>query len=118
LGAPANGSTVPTTTVTLQWSSVSGAVEYLVHWREVGEGGYTYRWVNDTQTTISRLSANTTYEWWISARNDYAIGADAEIWQFTTPAGALSLPSQDVNHDIIVIEYDDTSATFEGQDNK
>lgn len=100
LVAPANGSAVPTTTVTLQWSSVSGAIEYLVHWREVGQGGYTWRRVNDTQTTISWLSVNTTYEWWISARNDYAIGTDSEKWQFTTPAGSLSSPS--VNYDFVL----------------
>ncbi len=112
LMAPAAGSTVPTTTATLQWSSVSGAVEYLVHWREVGQGGYAYEWVNGTQTTIGWLNANTTYEWWVSARNDYAIGTASEAWQFTTPGGALSFPSQDLNHDTIVIEDGDTGTTF------
>jgi hypothetical protein len=117
LVAPINGSTVPTTTVTLQWSSVSGAVEYLVHWRQVGQGGYNYRWVNDTQTTISWLSTNTTYEWWISARNDYAIGTDSETWQFTTPVGSSSVSLQNLNRNSVV---EDGSATivFEGRGGK
>lgn len=116
LVAPGNGSTVPTTTVTLQWSSVSGAVEYLVHWRKVGEGGYSYQWVSDTQTTISWLSINTTYEWWVSARNDYAIGADSETWQFTTPAGSLSVPPQDSNFSFV--EGGAVTIVPERQDNK
>ena len=115
LVAPANGSTVPTTAVTLQWSPVSGAAEYLVHWREVGTSGYSYRWVNDTQTTISWLEADTTYEWWVSARNDYGVGTDSETWQFTMPATVLSLPSQGLNHDVIVIDGGATNVTLEGQ---
>ncbi len=117
LVAPGNGSTVPTTTVTLQWSPVSGTVEYLVRWREVGQGGYTYNWVTETQTTISWLSANTTYEWWVSARNDYAIGADSETWQFTTPAGSSCVSLQDLNRSF-VIEGGSTTIVFEGQDSK
>ena len=101
LVAPANGSTVSTTTVTLQWLSVSGAVEYLTHWRRVGQQGYDYDWVNDTKSTVW-LSANTTYQWWVSARNDYAIGTDSETWQVTTPAGASSLSSRDLGHNIVV----------------
>jgi len=45
-------------------------------------------------------SANATIEWWVSARNDYAIGADSEKWQFTTPAGSLS--SQGVDHNVVL----------------
>ncbi len=96
LVAPGNGSSVPDMPVTLDWSSVSGAVEYLVHWRKVGDLGSYYYWVDDTQV-IPWLSPSTTYEWWASARNEYAIGTDSEIWQFTTPAGALSSPAENQN---------------------
>jgi len=102
LVAPPNGSTVPTTTVTFQWSSVSGAVEYLVHWRTLDQAGHDYSWLNDTQMTNSWLSANTTYEWWVSARNDYAVGADSEKWQVTTSAGSSSLSSRDLGHNVVV----------------
>jgi len=109
LVAPINGSTVPATTVTLRWSSVSGAVEYLVRWRQVGQEGYNYQWVNDTQTTISWLSTNTTYEWWVSARNDYAIGTDSETWRFTTPVWSSSVSPQNLNRNFVV---EDGSATI------
>ncbi len=100
--APANGITLPSTSVTLQWSAVNGAVEYLVHWREVGQGGYTADWVTNTQMEIYWLDANTSYEWWISAKNDYAIGDDSEIWQFTTPVDAPSISPNDEISSIMV----------------
>lgn len=97
----------------LQWSPVSGAIEYLVHWREAGYGGYFIRSVSATQTTISWLEANTTYEWWISARNDYAIGTNSETWRFTTPAGSSSLSPQNLNRNSV---EEDGSATIVFED--
>jgi len=113
LVAPTNGSTSPTTTVNLQWSPVSGAIEYLVYWREAGDRGYFFWSVSATQTTISQLKANTTYEWWISARNDYAIGTDSETWRFTTPAGSSSLSPQNLNRNSV---EEDGSATIVFED--
>ena len=114
--APANGSTLPS--VTLQWSAVDGTVEYLVHWRKVGQGWYTYTWVTDTQREISWLEANTSYEWWVSARNDYAIGDDSETWQFTTPAGSSSMSPQYLDRRFAVEECDGVTTVFEGQDTR
>lgn len=106
LVAPANGSVLPSLPQTLQWLSVNGAEEYLVHWRKVGEGeGYSYSWRTETQMAIDWiLSADTTYEWWVSARNSYAIGVDSAKWQFTTPAQVSSLSPENLNHSIIVEE--------------
>jgi hypothetical protein len=92
-------------------------VEYVVHWREVGEGGYTYSWETDTQREISGLEANTTYEWWVSARNDYAIGDDSETWQFTTPAESSDVSRQGLDRDFAV-DDDGTNTAFIEQDNK
>lgn len=99
LVTPTNGSTVPSRGVTLQWSPVPGALEYLLRWRLVGEIGYSYQWVNDTQFTQWFWSARTV-EWWVSARNDYAIGTDSEVWQFTTPADSRS--SQGVSYHFVL----------------
>jgi len=92
LSAPADGRSLSSLPVTLRWSAVGGAVEYRVFWRRLDQGGYTARWVTGTQTEIRGLEAGTTYEWWVSARNDYAIGDASETWQFTTPVGSLSSP--------------------------
>jgi len=86
LTAPANSSTLPSTTVTLQWASVPGTVEYLVRWRRPDQSGYNYEWTSEPQL-VTWLEPHTTYEWWVSARNDYAIGTDSPVWQFTTGPG-------------------------------
>lgn len=115
LTAPANGSTLPSLPVTLQWSTVDGTVEYLLRWRKVGQGGYTYSWQTETQREFSWLEANTSYEWWVSARNDYAIGENSETWQFTTPAESSSMPPLDLNR--FVVE-DDVTTIFEERETK
>jgi hypothetical protein len=114
--APGNGSGVPATTVTLRWSPVSGAVDYGVAWRKLGQGGYSYSWVEDTETAKSLL-ASTTYEWWVSARNDYAIGAASPKWQFTTSAGAPAESTEDANRSWMV-ENGGATMVFEEQGSK
>lgn len=118
LFAPANGITVPTTTVTFQWLPVPGAVQYNLHWRAVEPVGSSYMtWVDGTQTTIDWLDASTRYEWYVTARNDYAMGTDSETWQFTTPARASSLPNEDLNYAIVGEEFG-TGDAFVRQSNK
>lgn len=41
--------------------------------------------VRATDTTVTWLDADATYQWHVSARNDYAWGVESELWQFTTP---------------------------------
>ncbi|HSD84473.1 MAG TPA: fibronectin type III domain-containing protein [Anaerolineae bacterium] len=83
LVSPADGVTLPGTTVTLHWSSLAGAVEYNVYRKRAGS--YTSYWtVDNTESTLSGLNPNTTYEWWITARNDYAWGAESAHRFFTT----------------------------------
>ena len=83
--SPPDDSVVASGPVTLRWSAVEGAVEYLVSQRPVGAGYFGSGWVTEPQFSTYRL-ANTAYEWWVSARNEYAIGEPSETWQFTTPA--------------------------------
>jgi hypothetical protein len=83
--APADGSVLTSWPVTLQWSAVSGALEYYVTWRVAGQLSERTRFASGTQTNAEELSANTTYEWWVRARNGYAIGDRSEVWTFTTP---------------------------------
>lgn len=106
--APANGSIMPSSPVTLQWSPVGDALEYLVRWRQLGYGGYTYSWVDGTERDVNWLDPNVVYEWWTSARNDYAIGADSATWQFTSPSTTSLMWSQGVPDGFVKIEvYDD-----------
>jgi hypothetical protein len=115
LVAPADGGAIPATSADLKWSSVSGAVEYRVHWRKAGTTGSTFRRLDDTQATVSGLSANTTYEWWSAARNDYAWSSESPHWTFTTGAGVSSSTSacpdpivKESNGTTVVVEKDRT----------
>ena len=91
--APPNGSTLASGMADLEWAPVSGASGYLQHWRKAGELGDNYNWRTGTTLPFktSGLTPGTTYEWWISAWNDYAIGAESERWLFTTPAAGASI---------------------------
>ena len=108
---PANGTTIPATSATLQWSSVSGAVEYRVHWRKTGTGGGTHQKTPYTQTTITGLSPNTTYEWWSAARSDYAWSNESAHWTFTTgasgPSASLDLSSFSVLDNLTYVVAED-----------
>jgi hypothetical protein len=116
LVAPADGAAVPGRMVTLQWSPVPGAVDYLVRWRMAGESGYSYDWIQGTQKP-DYFSASSTYEWWVSARNDYAIGTDSETWQFTTPAVTSLGSTQGPKHSFVVGDGD-ASMVVEQEDGK
>lgn len=107
--SPPDDSVLPTLPVNLEWSAVNGAWEYLVHWRRTGLGGYSYTYTADTNFTIWGLNPNTTYEWWITARNDYAWGLESEKWQFTTPAETLSITQENLNP-IFVTDEDGTTS--------
>ena len=90
LVSPAEGATLASTTVTLRWSPLAGAVQYTVYRKRVGS--YAVYWtVDNTESTLSGLNPNTTYEWWIKARNDYAWGAESLHRYFTTgPSGSVT----------------------------
>jgi len=91
LVAPANGSTAAGRIVTLQWAPVNEATEYLVHWRPVGYSGYGNLWLTATQAEINAdhwtppMPPGAAVEWWVAARNEYALGGDSPMWRFTLP---------------------------------
>ena len=105
--SPANGSIMSSEPVSLQWSPVEGAVEYLLRWRQLGVGGYTYSWIDGTEQDIYWLDPSVVYEWWTSARNAYAIGADSEAWQFTSPPTTSLMWAQDIPDGFVKIEVYD-----------
>lgn len=88
LDSPPDGSTVPSNEVTLRWLALPGAQGYIVNWRQ--EDGYVwiYTWTTDPEWPIPQnyLRPGKTYEWWVAAYNEYAIGADSVAWKFTVPA--------------------------------
>jgi hypothetical protein len=82
LVSPADGATLAGVTVSLEWSPVSGAVQYQANYQD---GGWWYTSLETgTKSMVDELLANTSYEWWVQARNDYAWGAESPHWQFST----------------------------------
>jgi hypothetical protein len=87
--APADGSSLPGTSVTLEWAPVEGAAGYLLHY---ADGGYSrMKETEGTQMVLSYLDPDTTYEWWVEARNGYAWGEDSARWEFRTGAGGAAV---------------------------
>jgi len=117
LSAPASGSHLSTRSVTLKWSTVPGAVQYLLFWKRDGDPWlFNAAWVDNTQMTFNWLSYNSTYRWWVSARNEYAIGIESETWLFTTPAGVSGDTFQNLDKGY-EIKNGETRIIFEMQDN-
>ncbi len=59
----------------LWWRPVAGAIDYMLAYRPPGQEEFVYRFVDGTQTP---LMVDKTYEWWITARNEYGLGDDSE----------------------------------------
>lgn len=84
--SPNDGVTLPTLPQTFQWSNISGGIEYSIHFSEVGSFTSLIIFTPNTQIDFGFFDPDTEYEWWVSARNDYAWGADSSHWVFTTPS--------------------------------
>jgi len=92
--SPPHNTTLPGTDVTLQWNSLPGAVQYTACVGKPGEYSYSCLDETGTQAVPFFIDPNTTYEWWVYARNDYAYGAESVRWQFTTGSATSAAPLQ------------------------
>jgi hypothetical protein len=113
--SPANGSTIPSTLATLQWSPVDGAIEYGVYWKKIGQQITYIMRVSATQANI-QVAYNSSYEWWVRAINDYALGDVSEEWYFYTPSGPTSFSPQGWTQRFEIIN-NDTRTIYEEQEN-
>lgn len=92
LSLPLNGTTVPPSSVTLQWTTVSNALDYLVVWYPANTASsFDFAYVDGTSLTIGPLQSNTTYDWYVQARNSYADGTPPNpAWEFNTSSASVS----------------------------
>jgi len=120
LVAPADGSTLASLPVTFQWLPVDGTIEYKVTWGKASEPNIRYTdWVTGTQLTTDwhidpSIAYDIVYEWYVSARNDYAIGQSSDIWQFTTPPWSSSTGCGDEWSHWVQVDEDNTMLFFAG----
>ncbi len=99
LSLPLSGTTIPPNSVTLQWTTVTNALDYLVVWYPASAASsFDFAYVNGTSLTIGPLQENTTYDWYVQARNSYADGTPPNpAWEFSTSSASvsgLSLPAR------------------------
>jgi|GEM_PF-6252635 len=100
LVSPTNGATNQSTTLTLQWSSVSGATSYSV---EVAtDAAFTNIIVNqsglaNTSYQASGLAKGTTYYWRAGATNVILFSGWSNVWSFTTIPNVIVLSAPVLN---------------------
>jgi hypothetical protein len=113
--SPAYGSTIPSTLANLRWSPVDGAAEYGVYWKKIGQPITYIMRVSATQANI-QVAYNSSYEWWVRAVNDYALGDVSAVWYFYTPSGPTSISPQGWIQRFEIIE-NNTTTVYEEQEN-
>jgi len=81
---PGNGSAGNTVSLNLQWSTVSGATQYLVYLGSSATSLSLYSTVNapGVSTAVYNLNAGTTYYWQVAAVSGNAATTSA-VWSFT-----------------------------------
>lgn len=86
-------SNVTTNSASLAWTASSGATSYDIQIRPQGGTYSTYN-VTTNSYNASGLTANSTYEWSVSAKNSYGSSSYATTVTFTTQntSSGLSLP--------------------------
>ncbi|MCA9921201.1 MAG: fibronectin type III domain-containing protein [Anaerolineales bacterium] len=70
----------------LSWEPVEGAIRYLVEWRPEGNKYFYFFRTDSPSASLRYLEPNTTYEWRITAQNEYAWGNKSATWRFHTPS--------------------------------
>ena len=96
-------SSTSTTSTSLNWNDASGASSYRVQYRRQGTSSWTSRTFQQSQATLSGLTANTTYQWRVrticsSGNSDFISGPT-----FTTRSaddGGCATPTRPVVYNL------------------
>jgi hypothetical protein len=101
LVSPPNNSDVYTLRPTLQWRTLPEAREFFAVAMPVG-GGSGYGWGCSDCTSESvqfwvDLPLNSSWDWWVRLRNDYAWGAKSSVWRFSVRQASISGRITDAN---------------------
>ena len=120
--APANAPATPSApsvsqidhdSISVSWSSVTGAASYGVRYRVNGSGSsYSNTSTNNTSLTINGLAASTTYEVQIQARNsagnsDWSSSGTGSTGPplVVVPGSVTSLSVSNISHDFFTITW-------------
>lgn len=79
-------SNIQKNSVDLTWNAVDGATGYVVSYREAGSETVKTLKVTDPKATVAGLSAQTKYEFWVTAVNDAGESEPSAVVNATTLA--------------------------------
>lgn len=88
---PSSGATGVSTTPTLSWSSVSGAISYDVYFGTSSNPSLATN-VSNTQYSPGNLKSNTTYYWKIIPKNTCGSASGCPVWNFTSTSSGGTYP--------------------------
>ncbi len=88
---------ITSTSATLDWEPVSGAISYNIQWKEQGSGYWHDipggNW-NETWYTLYNLNPNTTYQWRVQSNcSNWSHSSWSYIESFTTTGGYCNAPT-------------------------
>ena len=92
-----SASNIASTTATLNWSAVNGAISYSVEYKPASSGSWLYATAGTPGTSVNlySLSANTTYDWRIVANCSLTEVSGYGTGRFTT-SGSTPPPTSPV----------------------
>jgi len=93
-----SASAITTTTATLSWSAVSGAVSYNVRFRQTGTSTWTSGSISGTSASATGLTANTTYEFQVQAVCGSTTGSYSGSTNFTTLSNSSCTDNYEPNN--------------------
>ena len=96
LVSPASGSTNQPTTLTLDWSGVTGANTYQVQVStnsDLSSPFIDLSGIRETSRGIDGLSNATAYHWRVRAANEGGDGGWSEVWSFSTDPAEPGIPT-------------------------
>lgn len=104
-------SNITTSSVTISWGAVSGAVSYTVQWRVAGTSTWSSGSTTSVTNTLSGLSAGTAYEWRVStvcasSSSEYSsvatfttttVSSCSDIYESNNTSGTAKVPALNTN---------------------
>ncbi|MDR1215910.1 MAG: fibronectin type III domain-containing protein [Treponema sp.] len=104
---------VSSSSITVNWSSVSGATGYHIYWATSSSGSYSQKEsVTSTSFTDTGLSANTPYYYKVSAYNDSGESEQSSYYSATTLSPTPSIPSAPTNVTATRLSANNVSVTW------
>lgn len=89
---------ITTTSATINWTAVSGALSYNVSFRASGNSSWTSGNVTSTGAILSGLSASTAYEWQVQTVCSGATSSYSSLVTFTTSGTATCTDNYEPNN--------------------